>query len=68
MSGRKVRCGGRPWGPDLRVDQVIGARVLWAGGDLPGFELADEQTLAAPGADPAARPVPGRIVSTGHAT
>lgn len=28
---------GRSWGPDLRVDQVIGAGVVWIGGDLAGL-------------------------------
>lgn len=27
----------RTWGPSLRVDQVIGAGVLWIGGDLAGL-------------------------------
>jgi cytochrome c oxidase assembly factor CtaG len=27
----------RAWGPDLRLDQVIGAGVLWIGGDLAGL-------------------------------
>jgi len=27
----------RAWGPDLRTDQIIGAGVLWIGGDLAGF-------------------------------
>ena len=27
----------RHWGPDMRVDQVIGAGVLWAGGDIAGL-------------------------------
>lgn len=27
----------RPWGPDLRTDQIIGAGVLWIGGDLAGL-------------------------------
>ncbi|GLY68213.1 cytochrome c oxidase assembly protein [Amycolatopsis taiwanensis] len=28
---------GRTWGPDLRTDQIIGAGVLWIGGDLAGL-------------------------------
>ncbi|WP_445182318.1 cytochrome c oxidase assembly protein [Pseudonocardia sp. Cha107L01] len=28
---------GRPWGPDVRLDQIIGAGVLWIGGDLAGL-------------------------------
>ncbi|SDG73084.1 cytochrome c oxidase assembly protein [Pseudonocardia oroxyli] len=28
---------GRQWGPDLRTDQVLGAGVLWAGGDVVGL-------------------------------
>lgn len=28
---------GRIWGPDLRTDQIIGAGVLWIGGDLAGL-------------------------------
>jgi len=28
---------GRPWGPSPRIDQVIGAGVLWIGGDLAGL-------------------------------
>ena len=27
----------RGWGPDVRLDQVIGAGVLWIGGDLAGL-------------------------------
>jgi cytochrome c oxidase assembly factor CtaG len=27
----------RAWGPDLRTDQIIGAGVLWIGGDLAGL-------------------------------
>jgi cytochrome c oxidase assembly factor CtaG len=27
----------RAWGPDLRLDQIIGAGVLWIGGDLAGL-------------------------------
>jgi cytochrome c oxidase assembly factor CtaG len=27
----------RAWGPDLRMDQIIGAGVLWIGGDLAGL-------------------------------
>jgi cytochrome c oxidase assembly factor CtaG len=27
----------RGWGPDLRMDQIIGAGVLWIGGDLAGL-------------------------------
>lgn len=27
----------RSWGPDLRMDQIIGAGVLWIGGDLAGL-------------------------------
>ncbi|AEA22337.1 Cytochrome c oxidase caa3-type, assembly factor CtaG-related protein [Pseudonocardia dioxanivorans CB1190] len=27
----------RQWGPDLRTDQVIGAGVLWVGGDVVGL-------------------------------
>jgi cytochrome c oxidase assembly factor CtaG len=29
--------GVRPWGPDQRLDQTIGAGVLWIGGDLAGL-------------------------------
>jgi len=28
---------GRPWGPSVRLDQIIGAGVLWIGGDLAGL-------------------------------
>jgi len=28
---------GRPWGPSPRLDQIIGAGVLWIGGDLAGL-------------------------------
>ncbi|WP_051341299.1 cytochrome c oxidase assembly protein [Pseudonocardia spinosispora] len=27
----------RPWGPDIRTDQIIGAGILWIGGDLAGL-------------------------------
>lgn len=27
----------RTWGPDVRLDQIIGAGVIWIGGDLAGF-------------------------------
>jgi cytochrome c oxidase assembly factor CtaG len=27
----------RSWGPDLRIDQIIGAGVLWIGGDVAGL-------------------------------
>lgn len=30
----------RTWGPDLRTDQIIGAGVLWIGGDLAGLPFA----------------------------
>ncbi|WP_414637524.1 cytochrome c oxidase assembly protein [Amycolatopsis sp.] len=28
---------GRTWGPDLHTDQIIGAGILWIGGDLAGL-------------------------------
>uniref|UniRef100_UPI00174C7D50 cytochrome c oxidase assembly protein n=1 Tax=Amycolatopsis deserti TaxID=185696 RepID=UPI00174C7D50 len=28
---------GRTWGPDARTDQIIGAGILWIGGDLAGL-------------------------------
>jgi cytochrome c oxidase assembly factor CtaG len=27
----------RPWGPGMRLDQIIGAGILWIGGDLAGL-------------------------------
>jgi cytochrome c oxidase assembly factor CtaG len=27
----------RPWGPSIRTDQIIGAGILWIGGDLAGL-------------------------------
>jgi cytochrome c oxidase assembly factor CtaG len=27
----------RPWGPSLRVDQIVGAGIIWIGGDLAGL-------------------------------
>jgi cytochrome c oxidase assembly factor CtaG len=27
----------RPWGPSLRIDQIVGAGILWIGGDLAGL-------------------------------
>lgn len=27
----------RAWGPDMRIDQIIGAGVLWIGGDIAGL-------------------------------
>lgn len=27
----------RAWGPDLRTDQIVGAGILWIGGDLAGL-------------------------------
>jgi cytochrome c oxidase assembly factor CtaG len=27
----------RTWGPDLRTDQIVGAGILWIGGDLAGL-------------------------------
>jgi cytochrome c oxidase assembly factor CtaG len=30
----------RAWGPDVRTDQIIGAGVLWLGGDLAGLPFA----------------------------
>jgi cytochrome c oxidase assembly factor CtaG len=28
---------GRMWGPDLRTDQIVGAGILWIGGDVAGL-------------------------------
>ena len=28
---------GRPWGPSPRIDQIVGAGILWIGGDLAGL-------------------------------
>ncbi len=65
---------GRGWGPSLRVDQIIGAGVLWIGGDLAGLPFLgavfvrmmreDEQRAARidaelDAADAATRSVPG---------
>lgn len=47
---------GRPWGPDLRLDQIIAAGVIWIGGDLVGLPflvavfgrmVREDQTIAA---------------------
>jgi cytochrome c oxidase assembly factor CtaG len=27
----------RPWGPSIRIDQIVGAGILWIGGDLAGL-------------------------------
>jgi cytochrome c oxidase assembly factor CtaG len=27
----------RPWGPSLRIDQIVGAGIIWIGGDLAGL-------------------------------
>jgi cytochrome c oxidase assembly factor CtaG len=27
----------RPWGPSVRLDQILGAGILWVGGDLAGL-------------------------------
>lgn len=27
----------RPWGPSVRLDQIVGAGILWIGGDLAGL-------------------------------
>ena len=37
VAGDYYQTLGRPWGPDLRLDQIIGAGVLWIVGDLAGL-------------------------------
>ncbi|MDQ0377148.1 cytochrome c oxidase assembly factor CtaG [Amycolatopsis thermophila] len=36
---------GRTWGPDLRTDQIIGAGILWIGGDLAGLPFVGALAL-----------------------
>jgi cytochrome c oxidase assembly factor CtaG len=37
LAARYYQQLGRPWGPSPRLDQIIGAGVLWIGGDLAGL-------------------------------
>jgi cytochrome c oxidase assembly factor CtaG len=37
IAGAYYRAVGRPWGPSLRTDQVLGGGVLWLLGDLIGL-------------------------------
>lgn len=37
LAGGYYEALARPWGPSLRVDQIVGAGILWIGGDLAGL-------------------------------
>jgi cytochrome c oxidase assembly factor CtaG len=37
ITGDYYQALARAWGPDLRLDQIIGAGVLWIGGDIAGL-------------------------------
>jgi cytochrome c oxidase assembly factor CtaG len=37
IAARYYHALARPWGPSIRVDQIIGAGILWIGGDLAGL-------------------------------
>ncbi len=46
IAGDYYRGVGRPWGPSLRTDQVLGGGVLWLLGDLIGLPFLAAQLIA----------------------
>jgi cytochrome c oxidase assembly factor CtaG len=45
IAGSYYRALGRPWGPSLRADQVIGGGALWILGDLVGLPFLAAQLI-----------------------
>jgi len=45
IGGAYYQALGRPWGPSLRADQVIGGGVLWILGDLVGLPFLAAQLI-----------------------
>ena len=45
IGGAYYQALGRPWGPSLRTDQVIGGGVLWILGDLVGLPFLAAQLI-----------------------
>jgi cytochrome c oxidase assembly factor CtaG len=45
IGGAYYQALGRPWGPSLRTDQVIGGGVLWILGDLVGLPFLAAQLM-----------------------
>jgi cytochrome c oxidase assembly factor CtaG len=45
IGGEYYQALGRPWGPSLRTDQVIGGGVLWILGDLVGLPFLAAQLI-----------------------
>jgi cytochrome c oxidase assembly factor CtaG len=45
IGGAYYRALGRPWGPSLQTDQVIGGGVLWILGDLVGLPFLAAQLI-----------------------
>jgi len=45
IGGAYYEALGRPWGPSLRTDQVIGGGVLWILGDLVGLPFLAAQLI-----------------------
>jgi cytochrome c oxidase assembly factor CtaG len=46
IAGDYYRAVGRPWGPSLRTDQVLGGGVLWLLGDLIGLPFLAAALIA----------------------
>jgi cytochrome c oxidase assembly factor CtaG len=46
IAGDYYRAVGRPWGPSLRTDQVLGGGVIWVLGDLIGLPFLAAQLIA----------------------
>src|SRR5215472_11177226 len=46
IAGHYYRALGRPWGPGLRTDQVLGGGALWILGDLVGLPFLAAQLIA----------------------
>jgi cytochrome c oxidase assembly factor CtaG len=45
IAGSYYQALGRPWGPSLRADQVIGGGALWILGDLVGLPFLAAQLI-----------------------
>jgi cytochrome c oxidase assembly factor CtaG len=45
LAGSYYHALGRPWGPDLRTDQVLGGGVLWIFGDIVGLPFLAAQLI-----------------------
>jgi len=77
IAGSYYQALGRPWGPSLRADQVIGGGALWILGDLVGLPFLaaslivmireDEQEAAQVDADLDARAAEAAVPGAGEA-